>query len=291
MQRRNEVPVSVVIPCYRCASTINRAVESVLRQVQKPAEVILVDDASGDGTLSVLRHLEQQYPGWVKVIALEENSGAASARNAGWAAATQHYIAFLDADDAWHALKIKIQYTYMSSNPDVMLCGHRHRILKQRDDLPNWIVATQWEAEQINKWDLLLSNRFVTPSVMLRRDVVQRFAEKQHYMEDHLLWLEIACGGGAAMKLSAELTAIYKSQFGASGLSSHMWGMERSELHNYWRLHKAKYIGLIAVLMLWVFSMTKYLRRLIIVSGRGVRVWIRKIKAIDTYTGTGRSND
>ena len=55
-------PVSVVIPCYRCASTIQRAIQSVIAQILKPAEVILVDDASGDETLAVLKEFEQQHP-------------------------------------------------------------------------------------------------------------------------------------------------------------------------------------------------------------------------------------
>ena len=48
-----------------------------------------MDDASTDETLSVLREFEQQYPDWIKVIALAENKGAASARDPGWAEASQ----------------------------------------------------------------------------------------------------------------------------------------------------------------------------------------------------------
>ena len=170
-------PVSVVIPCFRCATTIGRAVASITQQTQKPAEVILIEDASGDNTMAVLRKIEQAYPGWVKVLQSEENRGAASARNAGWAAASQPYVAFLDADDAWHPQKIEIQYAYMSAHPEVMLCGHGHRVIKQTDALPDWEIGEQKE-KCIHKWELLLSNRFVTPSVMVRRDVEHRFVEK-----------------------------------------------------------------------------------------------------------------
>ncbi len=60
-------PVSVIIPCYRCASTIQRAVQSVSNQTQKPVEVILVDDASGDDTLAALHELAQQNSDWIKL--------------------------------------------------------------------------------------------------------------------------------------------------------------------------------------------------------------------------------
>lgn len=260
------VPVTAVIPCFRCASTIRRAIDSVVRQTQKPAEVILVDDASGDETLGVLRALEQQYPGWVKVIALHENVGAASARNVGWEAATQTYIAFLDSDDAWHPQKIEIQYAYMSAHPDVALCGHGFRILTQVNVLPDWEPG-QCVVQSIHKWPLMLSNRFVTPSVMLRRDVEQRFVEKQRYMEDHMLWLKIVCSGGAIVKLSAQLAAIYKEPFGVMGLSAQFWSMERGDLGNYLRLYQCNCIKGYQLIVLVLFSLLKYARRLAIYWG------------------------
>lgn len=263
MQHKNVAPVTVVIPCFRCAGTIRRAVDSIVQQTHKPAEVIFVDDASGDETLGVLRTIEKQYSGWIKVITLTENSGAASARNVGWAAATQPYIAFLDSDDAWHPQKIEIQYAYMSAHPQVALCGHGYRRLTQENALPDWPVV-DCVAQPIHKWLLLLSNRFVTPSVMLRRDIEQRFVEKQRYMEDHMLWLKIVCNGGRVVKLSAELAAIYKRPFGVMGLSAQFWSMERGDLGNYRRLYRANCINGFQLGVLAVYSVLKYVRRLVI---------------------------
>ena len=234
-------PVSVVIPCYRCSKTIRRALASVLRQAKVPTEVILVDDASGDDTWAVLAELEQTHPGWVKLLPLKENQGAASARNAGWNLACQPYIAFLDADDAWHPRKIEIQLAYMEANPDVVLSGHGYRLLGQ-DVLPDWTVG-QDGAKPIGKWALMLSNKFVTPSVMVRRDIGQRFVERQRYMEDHMLWLMISCSGGGVVKIPTELAAIYKEPFGITGLSSQVWLMERGDLGNYRRLYRKNYIN------------------------------------------------
>ena len=241
--------------------------DSILQQTQKPAEVILVDDASGDNTLSVLYTLEQQYAGWIKVIALEQNKGAGSARNAGWAAATQPYIAFLDADDAWHPQKIEIQYAYMQKYPEVVLCGHQRRILKQKDKLPHWEVQGGDQAKKISKWTLLLSNKFVTPSVMLRRDIKQRFVERQRHMEDHMLWLAVVCAGGLVTKLPTELAAIYKRPFGEAGLSSQIWAMGKSDLSNYRRLYRAGYINFAQEILLGLYSALKFIRRLFIYWG------------------------
>ena len=102
------VPVSVVVPCYRCSLTLERAVKSVAGQARRPVELILVDDFSNDETAKLLEVLAARYEaGWIKIKWLVQNVGAASARNIGWAAATQPFVAFLDADDAWHAEKLQ----------------------------------------------------------------------------------------------------------------------------------------------------------------------------------------
>jgi glycosyltransferase involved in cell wall biosynthesis len=255
--------VSVVIPCFRCVKTIERALASVVAQTVRPAEVILVDDASGDGTRTLLNELRDRYePGWIKLVLLDQNVGAGSARNAGWAMASQPLIAFLDADDAWHFRKIEIQYGFMESNPEVVLSGHGFRLLKQ-GVLPYWEVS-KGTAKRISKWSMLLSNRFVTPSVMVRREVPYRFIDRQRYMEDHMLWLNVVCAGARVVKLPAALAAIYKDPFGVTGLSSRVWLMERSDLGNYKRLYRDHCITRIQFVTLVIYSLLKYSRRLII---------------------------
>lgn len=266
-------PVSVVIPCFNCGVTLQRAAMSVLRQSLKVAEVILVDDASSDNTWAVLTDLERTYPGQFKLIRLTKNQGAASARNAAWAAATQPYIAFLDADDAWHPEKIRIQLTYMQDHPDVVLCGHGHRILNRIDAQPDW-APVDGLAGQIHKFSLLLENRFVTPSVMLRRDIHHRFLEGKRHMEDRLLWLELVLDGGKAVCLGVDLVATYKKPYGATGLSSNMWQMTLADVDNYRVLHAAGRLSLWLTYVLMMFSILKFMRRLFFLMlwrGRGDR--------------------
>jgi glycosyltransferase involved in cell wall biosynthesis len=260
------VPVSVVVPCFRCASTIERAVASVAAQSSRPVEVILVDDCSKDRTTDVLESLVARYgSGWIKIRRLENNMGAASARNAGWAVASQRFVAFLDADDAWHPKKLEIQYDFMKANPEVALCGHGHRLLDQ-NILPDWEVSTP-TARIVSRWRLLLSNQFVTPSVMVQRGVSSRFVEDQRHMEDHMLWLQISFSGAGVVKLDTELAAIYKAPFGARGLSAQIGLMEQGELENYRRLLNSKFINRYQFVGVCGYSLLKYLRRLAIYSG------------------------
>lgn len=261
IQQGQLAPVSVVIPCFNCGLTIKRAVVSVALQSQLPAEVILVDDASDQDTLRVLRELADAYPGWVSVLRLEENRGAASARNAGWALATQPHLAFLDADDAWHPKKIEIQYAYMRDHPDTVLSGHRHRVLAGRDARPDWSLG-KWSLKSVKKWSFLLANQFITPSAMLRSDIPHRFSEGRRYMEDRLLWLEIVCDGGQVAMLEVDLAAIYKMPYGAAGLSANLWQMTRADVDNYRLLHATGRLSLLSTYALMIFSLLKSLRRL-----------------------------
>ena len=260
-----QAPVSVIIPCYRCSATLERAVASVAAQTQVPAELILVDDCSADGTRALMQHIAGLYtPGWIRTVLLEQNMGAASARNAGWAIATQPYIAFLDSDDAWHPQKIALQLGYMQAHPDVVLCGHSHKILATAA-MPDWPVREAegaLKSRRITKWGLMLSNRFVTPSAMLKRNIAQRFEERQRYMEDHMLWLSIVCSGAVVDKLSVPLAAIYKRPYGQAGLSAQWWLMERGDLGNYRRLLVQNHITHLQFLAFAVYSAAKFLRRL-----------------------------
>lgn len=90
--------VSVVIPAYNAESHLERAVDSVLDQTLRPLEVVLVDDASTDGTLALMRRLAARHPEIV-VLPLAENGGPGHARNEAFDVVTGDWIAVHDADD------------------------------------------------------------------------------------------------------------------------------------------------------------------------------------------------
>jgi len=165
-----------------------------------PAELILVDDGSGDGTLDTLSGLREEFGGsWIKLIPLRENSGAGDARNAGWNAASGRYIAFLDADDVWHPRKIEIQHAFMEEHGEIAFSGHAHRQIGDGEPVDTPLEHPGHRTVSFR--ELLLSNRFVTPSVMIKRGVSNRFRPGSRYMEDHLLWLEMSSSGARAARL------------------------------------------------------------------------------------------
>jgi glycosyltransferase involved in cell wall biosynthesis len=262
LKGKEYAPVSVIIPCYRCWNTIERAVASVAAQTWQPAELILVDDASDDDTPKVLYNLQKHYgEEWIKLILREENGGPGAARNNGWDSATQPYVAFLDADDAWHPCKIEIQLKYMLAHPEVAITGHRWRFLREGEPLPS--LPKHWAIRQISWWQMLISNRLSTPTVMLKRDLKFRFDPTKRYSEDYLLWLQIIYNGFKAVFIDLDLAYIYKAPYGVGGLSGQLWAMEKGELDVYWKLWRRKNISFVLLLCLIPFSLSKYVLRLI----------------------------
>lgn len=253
--------VSVVIPCYRCVDTIERAVDSIFSQTNLPFEVILVDDFSQDGTLEYLYDLVKKYPAeWIQIIALNENSGAGSARNKGWEYATGKYIAFLDSDDSWHPCKIQVQFEVMEKNPSIILSGHGTEIIKSNLELNDNLSF--YECVEISKFKMLVSNRFSTPTVMLRRNIDARFPE-QRYSEDYALWLNIVFNNGRAVKINKNLAFLYKAEYGESGLSSNMLAMQKGEVRNYRELYLNNNISFFIFLSIVFYSFLKFTIRLL----------------------------
>jgi hypothetical protein len=170
------------------------------------------------------------------VITLERNQGPATARNAGWDAASQPYIAFLDADDAWHPRKLEIQCELMESQPDVVLSGHATFLALE--PTPFRPLPAKWKMTRVTAARLLATNVLPTRSVMLTRKVSFRFEEGKHFAEDYHLWLRVVLSGHSACRIELPLACSFKPDFGASGLSGRLWQMERGKLDTYTRLRR-----------------------------------------------------
>ncbi|MCM2396078.1 glycosyltransferase family 2 protein [Rhizobium sp. S95] len=92
--------VSVVMPTYNTRDCVCTAIDSALQQEKVPVEVIVVDDASSDGTADFVSEVYAQDER-VRVIRCEKNGGPSAARNIGFKAARGEWIGLLDSDDWW----------------------------------------------------------------------------------------------------------------------------------------------------------------------------------------------
>ena len=222
---------SVIVPSHDAEVTFERAIESIANQTRPPAEVIVVDDASTDGTASVLRRCaERPWPFAFTIITLPMNRGPGEARNVGWGAIdpANVYVAFLDADDVWLPRKLEWQIEWMEKNPDVAWTAHRCSILgSERMRAPD--DATPPKVPAITRHMLLTRNSVATPTVVARASVRSRFREGWRHCEDHMLWLDWLDEGAGGAMLDLPLASLGRVPGTAGGCTGDLAAMYRGE--------------------------------------------------------------
>lgn len=193
----NNPTVSVIIPAYNSAATIDRALDSALSQTLADFEVIVVDDASADQTRELVR-ARQLKDKRIELIAQRRNGGPAVARNTGIQAARGTYVAFLDADDQWMPEKLALQVRAMEANHRASMCGCA-AVWQYPDGSTEYTAQTEHPPTGADAWQELLGYAFVhTSYVLAPRSLLldlNGFDEKLLVGEDQDLWIRLALAG------------------------------------------------------------------------------------------------
>ncbi|MDX1753791.1 MAG: glycosyltransferase family 2 protein [Salinimicrobium sediminis] len=135
--------VSVIMPAYNAAGYIAESIRSVQQQSFEDWELLVIDDASKDGTSEIVEALRAE-DSRIKLHVLPTNQGAGFSRNIGIKAATGDYISFLDADDLWKPHKIQTQLDLMK-NENVQVCFSSYELIDERGkSLQKQIKALQF---------------------------------------------------------------------------------------------------------------------------------------------------
>lgn len=256
MNRRCEV--TVIIPAYNCAQTVERALHSVITQTLVPEQVIVVNDASTDETAMVLNRIQNQLlPFSLLILDAGKNLGPGFSRNLGWDLARTKWIAFLDADDAWHSRKLELQLKKLSEIPTLDLICTQTYLMKSSTSSP--IVNEESSVTRIRLNGMFFRNAVATRSVVMRRSISNRF--RQGLSEDYGLWLDCLDSGLNFARLEAPLAFHYRPEFSPGGLSSQLLTHEHFELRNFCRFAKRKPI---LVFVASIFSVVKFLKRVIV---------------------------
>lgn len=113
------------MPSYNVADTVERAIESVLRQSSDNFELIIVNDASTDNTLAIVtRVAETANDSRIRVIDLPQNIGLSGVRNVGLDAAEGDFVTFLDADDEYLPNFLATHLESLGDEVDISIVGH-----------------------------------------------------------------------------------------------------------------------------------------------------------------------
>jgi glycosyltransferase involved in cell wall biosynthesis len=197
--------VSVVVPVRDGAPLLPQTLAAVAAQVPPPAEVIVVDDGSRDGSAAVA----QRVLPTVRVLRREASGGVSDARNAGLALSTQPFVCFLDHDDLWPAGHLARQLAAFARHPEAgaVVCPYHHwhpSIGTSAGIYPEpaavWarFAGPEHEDADFTGWvyhQFLLDCWALMSATMIRREAIEQvgaFDAARSRGEDWELWLRLS---------------------------------------------------------------------------------------------------
>lgn len=133
--------VSVWITSYNQRELLAEAIDSVLAQTLSPHEIIVVDDASSDGSQEMIREYKQKYPDLINPIFHANNTGVTQVRIDAITAATGEYITYVDGDDLFMQDKLEREVHVLEDNPDIDIVYSNHDYINTEGELlRQWIT-------------------------------------------------------------------------------------------------------------------------------------------------------
>ncbi|WP_405379918.1 glycosyltransferase family 2 protein [Phascolarctobacterium sp.] len=268
---KQPIDVSVIIPTYNSEKTLERAVDSVAKQTNLPREVIIVDDCSTNEQMKdVLEQVKKKYSCFfhIEIINLEKNGGPSIARNVGWDNASGTFIAFLDSDDAWHPQKLEYQYRFFLNDENLFFCSHDMNVINEQEYTEyirqNYLEKNYQTVEmRPQRWLFKHYGSGGTSAIMLKNTSEYRFVEGKNASEDYLVWLQILFKHKGVF-IYNNFSVAFKAFYGSSGLTENLWTIEKGELEAFYILRQQGYISIPLYCACSVFSLLKYVRRVLI---------------------------
>lgn len=230
-QKMEQKMISVVIPTYNRKEKLSDCIQSVLAQSYRNIEVLVVDDASSDGTEEIFQNVSDPR---LLYFRYETNRGACYARNYGAERAKGEFLAFQDSDDKWHSDKLEKQYGFLrSADADMCFCGmNRVSASGSRFYYPVHPFTPEHGVEEF-----LAENRASTQTMLMYKRVWEqlRFDEDIRRYQD---W-DFGIRAAARFSLCYLPEALVESEVGEDSISSRVNSYPHL-LHLY-NKHKALY--------------------------------------------------
>lgn len=180
--------ISVVIPAYNAAYYIGACLKSMIDQSFKDQEIVVIDDASTDDSVKVVRSFQDPR---IRLIENASNLGLAACVNKAIRSCAGEYIARMDADDIAHPTRLEKQLMFMEANPEIGIVGSAMQSVGHSNFLHRFPAS-----HAACKAQLLFNVCFGHPTVMIRRSVFLPAdslyrEELQQYSEEYELWCRL----------------------------------------------------------------------------------------------------
>ena len=195
--------VSVIMPCYNMERYIADTILSVQGQTYTHWELLIVDDASTDGTAEVVKRFCDQDPR-IRFFVKPSHSGIADSRNQCLQQATGRYLAFLDADDLWHPDKLEQQLAFVQER-QAALCYSAYDLVDENGKSLGKTIHTAGDLD----YTTYLKNTIIGCStVMVDKELTGLVTVPEfRTSEDTATWLDLMKKGFKACALEQALTS------------------------------------------------------------------------------------
>jgi succinoglycan biosynthesis protein ExoO len=233
--------VSILIPAFNAASTLSRALESVLAQSLSSWEVLVINDGSTDATKEIAHDYEKR-DARIRLLSMPRNSGQSAARNTGFAEARGKWIALLDADDAFLPERLERLLSHAEKNGLDMVADNQlffdaplgivsHKAMEKGTRPLAWTLSAHLANENIGapfKWGLL--------KAVLRKAFLDQhkigYRQEFNMGEDSLFYAELLVLGARA-EILPEALYLYTSARGEISRRSAGTSTSRYSLENH----------------------------------------------------------
>jgi glycosyltransferase involved in cell wall biosynthesis len=186
---------SVIITCHNQRDFIRDAVDCALSQATAEKEIIVVDDASRDGSKEIL----EKYGIAIRLVPLEQSGGANVARNSGASVASGEYLVFLDGDDAFMPWTLEVYSAVIRAKHPKVILGNARFFWGALADLKNQEAPDRIE---IADYDLVLHKdrtfRASASTIVVKHESfgqVQGWSKDIFPLDDHDLLTKLGCSG------------------------------------------------------------------------------------------------
>lgn len=195
--------ISVIMPCYNMASYVADSIKSVIAQTYPHWELLIVDDASTDETVSIIESYVQT-DSRIRLAIKTQNSGIADTRNQCIQTAQGQFLAFLDADDIWHPEKLEKQLNFMLEK-NVGFTYSTYDWIDEEGNTLNRFINTIGNLD----YETYLRNTIIGCStVMVNKAIIgEVVVPKFRTSEDTATWLDILKKGYLAYAIDEPLVS------------------------------------------------------------------------------------
>jgi len=231
--------ISVIMACYNCEETLNKAIDSIIVQTYSDWVMICCDDGSTDNTYKILNEYKSKYPDKFVIIRNEQNKKLAYSLNRCLEYANTEFVARMDADDESLPERFEKQIQFLSEHPECIVCGAKIRFINDfsgREHVSN-------VDETPDRFTLHKHIPFNHATIMCRKamyDVLDGYTDIKTTVrcEDKDLWYRFFSHGLAGKNLNEPLYIIHENEALVYRITPrNRWNIFITDIRGYRLLH------------------------------------------------------